>query len=109
MKYIGELYGRIGKKYFPMEKRAEEIDAELTRAEELKAELKGKLSVSLDTLFEIKTFHGMQAISTIIEQALNEHVKTMKFPHPVSANNGDDIVYIHADGTQTWNTEKKDN
>ena len=34
MKYIGELYGRIGKKYFPMEKRAEEID-ELGRNNEL--------------------------------------------------------------------------
>lgn len=101
MRYVGELYGRIGKKYFPMEKTADDIDAEI-------AQYKNRIHLTADQLFEIKTFHGIETVHKIIDDLIAEHVKTMKFPHPVCANNGEDTVYIHEDGTQTWNTIEKD-
>ena len=64
-------------------------------------------TVSLTTLFEIQSFHGDDALILAVKSMLAEHKKTMKFPHPVCANNGDDTVYIHEDGSQTWNNKEK--
>lgn len=165
MEYVGNLYVKIGNKYFPIGKTADEVDTEIRKAdaqagrllrenEELKdtiyrwrmcnnerrAELGYDKNVSFDvvyadlvkakkeldeikrqkdlmgnpslvnltTLFEIATFHGKECMYSAIESMLLDFRKTIQYPYSVSANNGDDIVYVHEDGSITWNTIKKD-
>lgn len=117
MNYSGNLYGKIGKKYFPMEKTSDDIDNELKAAndsvavlkrenEELKKIIKSTEMISLTTLFEIESIHGNDAMISAIKHKLDEYKKIINYPHPVCANNGDDTVYIHADGHTTWNSNE---
>lgn len=117
MNYSGKLYGKIGKKYFPMEKTAEDIDNELKTAndivdvlkrenEELKKNISSTERISLTTLFEIESIHGTDAMISAIKYNLAEYKKLIDYPHPVCANNGDDTVYIHKDGHTTWNSKE---
>lgn len=120
MNYSGKLYGRIGNKYFPMEKTSDDIDNELKAASaqitELTQEnetLRSSISrtkpdgmINLSTLFEIQTFHGNEAMISAVTLMLDEYKKMITYPVSVSANNGDDIVYIHEDGHTTWNTKE---
>ena len=93
MNYSGKLYGKIGKKYFPMEKTSDDIDNELKAAndsvavlkrenEELKKIIKSTEMISLTTLFEIESIHGNDAMISAIKHKLDEYKKIVNDPYP---------------------------
>jgi hypothetical protein len=111
MNYSGNLYGKIGKKYFPMEKTSDDIDNEISALKQENETLRNSINkpdgmITLSTLFEIQTFHGNEAMISAVTLMLDDYKKLITYPVAVSANNGDDIVYIHEDGHTTWNKKE---
>lgn len=102
MQYEGNLYGKVGRSYIPLMYTTKDIE----KLESDLAACKSNGGLNLNTLFEIQAFHGEDAMIHAVKQMLIEHKKTMQFPYQVSANNGDDIVYIHEDGHTTWNSKE---
>lgn len=48
----------------------------------------------------------LKAANDSVAVLKREYKKIINYPHPVCANNGDDTVYIHADGHTTWNSKE---
>jgi hypothetical protein len=60
MEYVGNLYGRIGNKYFPIGKTAEEVDTEIAKADAQA----GRLCVKMKNL-KIPFTNGVCVITSV--------------------------------------------
>jgi hypothetical protein len=89
--------------YADLVKAKKELD-EIKRQNEL---MGNPSRVNLSTLFEISAFHGKECMYNAMESMLYDFRQTIHYPYAIKANNGEDTVYVHEDGSITWNTTNK--